>query len=80
MMTYSNDETRRYLADRYNVELDCVKNGNEATEDEAGLYYGEDHSWLVYGTMPNTNETGWFYAGSDSEISREMHNDANAPR
>lgn len=76
----TNDEIRNYLADQYSVDVDCVKNGNEATEEEAGLYYGEDFSWLVYGKMPNTDQVGWFFAGHDDDIKRDMHNYANRPQ
>ena len=76
----TNDDIRNYLAEQHDVELDCVLHGNEATEEAAGIYYGEDHSWLVYGKMPNSDEIGWFYAGDEADIKRDMHNYANRPQ
>ena len=61
-------DIRTYLMDTYDVEAECVKNGAEADEDQAGLYTGEENSWVVYAQMPNTNELGWFFAGSSHEI------------
>lgn len=56
-------EIRTQLAEAHDVEIDNVKTGAEATEEEAGLYYGEADAWLVFGEMPNTNIVGWFFAG-----------------
>lgn len=63
---------RRYLADRYDAEIEAVKTGSEATADEAGLYHGEQDSWIVHGTIPNTNQDGWFYAGDTASIARDI--------
>ena len=71
MTTETNEQTRAYLADRYSVSLDCVKTGDEATKEEAGLYLGEPESWVVYGTMPNTNIEGWFFAGYSCDLEKE---------
>lgn len=71
---YTQVEIREYLADRYSAE--AVKNGAEASKDEAGLYYGEEDSWLVFGTIPNTNQDGWFFAGNTRDIVRDMRDDA----
>ena len=71
-MATQEDTIRSYLADRHNVEIENVKTGSEATAWEAGLYHGEADSWVVYGTMPNTNQDGWFYAGNTRSIAREM--------
>jgi hypothetical protein len=65
-------DIRTYLMETYEVEADCVKNGAEADEDQAGLYTGEEDSWVVYGQMPNTNETGWFFAGYSTEIEADI--------
>lgn len=73
-MTYTNDNIRDWLAAQHGVEAKCVKNGSEASENEAGDYYGEPGSWLVHGTMPNTTEHGWFFVGYASEIEKDMHN------
>lgn len=68
----SKDEIRSYLAERYNVDITAVKTGAEASEEEAGLYHGEETSWVVFGTMPNTNQEGWFFAGYEGDIARDM--------
>ena len=68
----TTEQIRAYLASRYGVDADCVKTGDEAAEDEAGLYFGEPESWVVYGTMPGANQDGWFFAGQFScEIEKE---------
>jgi hypothetical protein len=67
----TKSEIRAYLADRYNVGIECVIAGDEGTEDTAGLYLGEADAWLVYETMPNTNEAGWFFAGYSAEVIHE---------
>jgi len=68
----SDADIRSHLVERYGVEADCVKTGAEADEDEAGLYYGEADSWIVYGTMPNTNQDGWFFAGYSGDLARDI--------
>jgi hypothetical protein len=67
---FSNDQIRQYLMDRYDAE--AAKTGDEAEEDEAGMYVGEDNSWVVLGVMPNTNQTGWFFAGYTADIVSDM--------
>lgn len=74
----TNDEIRKFLADRHDVEIDNVKTGAEADEEAAGLYHGEEDSWLVYGKGPNTNEIFWFYAGSTQDIKGEIWAEKNA--
>lgn len=71
---HTPDEIRHYLASRY--ESDHVKTGDEASENEAGLYFGEGDAWLVFGTMPNTNKEGWFFAGYSLDVVRDMRDDA----
>lgn len=63
---------RAYLADRYGVDLSDVLTGLEADEDQAGMYEGDDDAWLVHGTMPSTNQIGWFFAGYESDIARDI--------
>ena len=70
------DAIRAYLAERYGVELSDVLTGDEAEEDQAGLYCGEADAWVVNGTMPNTNQVGWFFAGYSGEIVRDIRNSA----
>ncbi len=74
MQSHNTDAIRAYLIDCY--ATDDVKTGEEADEIEAGLYHGEADSWLVFGVMPNTSETGWFFAGTTDEITRQMRADA----
>lgn len=63
-------EVRAYLADRYNSDI--VKTGVEASPSVAGLYFGEDDAWLVYGKMPNTDDDGWVFAGHTCDILRDI--------
>jgi len=65
---------RAFLADRYGVELSDVITGAEGDEDQVGLYEGDADAWIVFGTMPNTNEIGWFFAGYSGEIVQEIRN------
>ena len=53
------DEIRNYLAALY----DC---------DPAEDIYTNRQAVHVYGTIPNTNDTGWFYAGDLSDLQCEM--------
>ena len=64
-------DIRAYLAERHAVEIDCVKTGTEAQEDEAGLYCDDADAWVVYGKMPNSNEIGWFFAGYTADLENE---------
>lgn len=66
------EDIRSYLANRYGVEVEDVKTGTEAGEEAAGMYEGDADAWLVYGEMPNTNETGWFFAGWTSDVARDI--------
>jgi hypothetical protein len=68
----TTDQIRAALADCYNVDADCVLTGTEADEDQGGVYHGDADAWLVYGTMPNTNQTDWFFAGWTDELAREL--------
>ena len=77
--TMTTAEIREYLMGRYGVETDCVKTGAEASEDEAGLYEGEGDAWLVNGQMPNSIESGWFFAGYANDIIKDMRSE-NDPR
>jgi hypothetical protein len=60
------NKIRQYLIEKYGAGN--VKTGTEATEDVAGLYFGEPEAWIVLGTMPNSNEVGWFFAGYSSDF------------
>lgn len=61
---------KMFLKDRRGVEM--VTTGDKATEEEAGLYYGEADAWIIYGVMPNTDETGWYFAGYTQDLIREI--------
>lgn len=70
---YTTEEIRQYLTARYDAEQ--VKNGIEAADEDAGIYSGEECSWLVFGKIPNANQEGWFFAGYVGDIVREMRQD-----
>ena len=81
-MTITTDDIRAYLADQYSVAIEDVKTGAEADQDAAGLYEGEDHSWLVHvGRRPGDEPecTGWIHVGSTDGLKREIHNYRNRP-
>jgi hypothetical protein len=71
MARYTTEQIRAHLLSRPGA-VEAL-NGNEATEREIE---GRDdygaNEWHVYGTMPNTNQDGWYFAGYTAEIVRDM--------
>ncbi len=67
----TTEQIRAYLADRYNVSLDCVKHGWNL---ESGYCYPDAESWIVYGTRPNTDIQDWFFVGYSGDIEKAMYN------
>jgi len=37
-------------------------------DDDARGLYSDENDIIAYGVMPNTNETGWYFAGYADEI------------
>lgn len=68
---YTEQQIRDYLLNKRDAEE--VVNGAEASEleIEGRDDYGADE-WHVYGVMPNTNETGWYFAGYTADVVRDM--------
>ncbi len=65
----TNEQIRAYLADRYNVSLDYVKQG---WNEESGSCYRDAESWVVFGTRPNTDIQAWFFVGYSCDIEKAM--------
>lgn len=70
---YTTEQIRDYLLSRMGAE--DVVTGDEAAEREIDGRddYGSDE-WHVYGTMPNTNQDGWYFAGYTADVVRDMRN------
>ena len=68
---FSADEIRDYLMETAGAE-DVLRGVEMAEREIEGRDdYGYDE-WHVYGTMPNTNQIGWWYAGHTADVVREM--------
>lgn len=81
-MTITTEDIRAYLADQYSVEIEDVRTGAEADEEAAGLYEGEDYSWLVHvGKQPSDGPdcTGWIYVGSTDGLKRQIRDYQRRP-
>lgn len=62
----TRDQIEAWIRSNYTVEE--VANAAEVEEDKAGLYTGDPDAWVAYGTMPNTDEDGWWFVGYTSDI------------
>lgn len=43
---------------------------NDFSEDDRGLY-SDENEIIAYGVMPNTNQTGWYFAGYADELAAQ---------
>lgn len=67
---YTAEQIREYLLSKPGAE--AVHTGAELN---ALGTEGDDHDadgWHVYGTMPNTDQIGWYFAGYTTDVIKDM--------